>query len=272
MSGVIGTLQLAEDSQRHRLRATFDTVAEGYEDARPVAPAQVFDDLVELARCEPRRTPARDRLRHRTGDDCRLPSAASRSWPSTWGRTSRSSHATSWRRTRRSRSSRRRSRTGTQAASSSMRSSPSTRSTGSTPTFGSRSLRQCCAPADRSACSAPHSSCTTMQTRRGSRSSEDHEAVTGAADPRRHVDDLRDRSGDFTAGGYFSSVIRKTYRSDLTYDADRYVALLATMSTYRALQDDVREELFERVSGDGSRRAAAPSARRGPTCSTSLTA
>jgi hypothetical protein len=76
---------------------------------------------------------------------------------------------------------------------------------------------------------------------------EDHEAVTGEPDPRRHVNDLRDRSDEFTAGGYFSGVIRNTYRRELTYDADEYVALLASMSTYRALEDDVRDELFQRI-------------------------
>lgn len=44
---------MAEDARRHRLRATFDAAAPGYEDARPVAPAEVFDDLVEHARLGP---------------------------------------------------------------------------------------------------------------------------------------------------------------------------------------------------------------------------
>ena len=72
------------------------------------------------------------------------------------------------------------------------------------------------------------------------------EAATAGFEPR-HVNDLRDRSDDFTEDGYFSTVIRRTYRSDLTYDADEYVALLASMSTYRALPDDVRAELFARL-------------------------
>ena len=44
---------MAEDARRHVLRATFDRGAEGYDDARPVAPPEVFDDLVELARLGP---------------------------------------------------------------------------------------------------------------------------------------------------------------------------------------------------------------------------
>ena len=39
--------------KRHVLRATFDDGAEGYDDARPVAPPEVFDDLVALAGLEP---------------------------------------------------------------------------------------------------------------------------------------------------------------------------------------------------------------------------
>ena len=47
------TRRMAEDAERHALRATFDEGAEQYDDARPVAPAEVFDDLVELARLAP---------------------------------------------------------------------------------------------------------------------------------------------------------------------------------------------------------------------------
>ena len=40
-------------AERHRLRATFDEVAELYERARPGYPAQLFDDLSELAALSP---------------------------------------------------------------------------------------------------------------------------------------------------------------------------------------------------------------------------
>jgi SAM-dependent methyltransferase len=72
------------------------------------------------------------------------------------------------------------------------------------------------------------------------------EAVTVGFEPRQ-LDDVRDRSDEFTAGGHFSSATRKTYLGDLTYDAEDYIALVGTMSAYRALEDDVREELFERM-------------------------
>ena len=41
------------DADRHRLRATFDEVADLYEAARPTYPPQLFDDLVSLAGLSP---------------------------------------------------------------------------------------------------------------------------------------------------------------------------------------------------------------------------
>jgi SAM-dependent methyltransferase len=75
----------------------------------------------------------------------------------------------------------------------------------------------------------------------------DDEASTAGFEPR-HVDDLRDRSDDFTKDGHFDAVIRRTYLRDLTYDADAYIALLASMSTYRRLGAEEREQLFERIA------------------------
>ena len=76
---------------------------------------------------------------------------------------------------------------------------------------------------------------------------EDDEAVFGDAQPVRHVRDARDRSDEFTRDGHFATVTRKTYFRDLTYSAGEYVELLGTMSSYRALEDSVRDELFERM-------------------------
>jgi ubiquinone/menaquinone biosynthesis C-methylase UbiE len=47
------TRRMAEGASRHLLRATFDAGADGYDAARPVAPPEVFDDLVEQARLAP---------------------------------------------------------------------------------------------------------------------------------------------------------------------------------------------------------------------------
>ena len=73
------------------------------------------------------------------------------------------------------------------------------------------------------------------------------ETATADYEPR-HLDDVRDRSDAFTEGGHFSTVTRRTYRpGSRRTRADEYVELLATMSTFRALEDDVRQELFERI-------------------------
>ena len=53
--------------------------------------------------------------------------------------------------------------------------------------------------------------------------------------------------GRFHRNGHFVTVARKTYLWNLTYSAQGYVQLLATMSTHRTLPDDVREELFARI-------------------------
>jgi SAM-dependent methyltransferase len=76
---------------------------------------------------------------------------------------------------------------------------------------------------------------------------EDYEAVTGEPETRLHVDEARDRSAEFTEGGHFGGVTRKTYMWDMTYTADEYVALRGTMSMYVELDDGVRNELFERI-------------------------
>jgi len=72
------------------------------------------------------------------------------------------------------------------------------------------------------------------------------EADTVGFEPR-HLDDVRDRSEEFAAGGHFSSATRRTYLWDVTYTAGEYVALLGTTSTYGVLASDVRAELFDRI-------------------------
>jgi SAM-dependent methyltransferase len=74
---------------------------------------------------------------------------------------------------------------------------------------------------------------------------QEDEAISG--EPARHLDDVRDRSAEFTDRGRFATVTRKTYTWDTTYTADAYVALLATISRYNSLDDQVRTELFERI-------------------------
>jgi len=77
---------------------------------------------------------------------------------------------------------------------------------------------------------------------------EDHLAATGTQDERMFlpVDHVRDRSDEFVEGGFASATVRR-YRWDECFDADEYISLLGTVSSYRALADDVRGDLFERV-------------------------
>jgi cyclopropane fatty-acyl-phospholipid synthase-like methyltransferase len=74
----------------------------------------------------------------------------------------------------------------------------------------------------------------------------EYESAMAGFEPR-HLDDVHDRSEEFTKDGHFSTATRRTYLRDLTYSADEYVALVGTMSAHRALDDDVREELLEGV-------------------------
>jgi SAM-dependent methyltransferase len=236
---------MAENAERHLLRATFDEGAQQYDDARPVAPPEVFDDLVELARLEPgarvleigcgtgkATLPLAERgysilgvelgvnlaeVARRTVADfphVEIVTSSFEDWDPGHERFDAvvSFNAFHW----------------IDPEIRFAKSASVLRAGGSLGVFGSAFV--------------VHDGADATWLALG----EDHEAVTGAADPRRHVNDLRDRSDDFTAGGYFSNVIRKTYRWDLTYEADAYVALLASMSRYRVLPDDVREELFAR--------------------------
>lgn len=77
---------------------------------------------------------------------------------------------------------------------------------------------------------------------------EDHLAATGEQDERMFlpIDHVRDRSDEFTEGGFATVTVRR-YGWDESFDADGYVALLGTVSTCRALADDVRDDLFERI-------------------------
>lgn len=91
---------------------------------------------------------------------------------------------------------------------------------------------------------------------------EDYVAVTGSTEPRLKLSELRDRSEEFTEGGYFSRADRRLYRTEATYDADGYLDLLATVSWYTTLAPDVRNELFERIR---ARIAEAPGGTITPT-------
>lgn len=70
------------------------------------------------------------------------------------------------------------------------------------------------------------------------------EALTGVEGPRFHIDALRDRRAEFEESGFFHNVTLSRFTWEITFDADRYVALLGTQSWYRTLDEDRRQELF----------------------------
>jgi SAM-dependent methyltransferase len=91
---------------------------------------------------------------------------------------------------------------------------------------------------------------------------DDYAAVTGSTEPRLRLPEVRDRSAEFEEGGHFTRAERRLYRSEVEYDAEGYVDLLGTMSWYATLDEDVRRELFDRVR---ARIAAAPGGTVRPT-------
>jgi SAM-dependent methyltransferase len=76
---------------------------------------------------------------------------------------------------------------------------------------------------------------------------EDYEAVVGEVEPRPDLDTPRDRSAELEAGGWFRNVAVRRYRWDVRFDADAYIERLKTSSWHRALAEDPRAELFERI-------------------------
>jgi SAM-dependent methyltransferase len=235
---------MAEDAERHLRRATFDDVARGYEDARPVAPSEVLDDLVELARLEPGASlleigcgtgqatrPLTERgfsvlavelganlaefARRRLADfpDVEIVTSSFEDWDPDGARFD-----------------------AVVAFNSFHWLDPETR-------FAKPAsvLRPGGALAVYGSGFVIHGSADP-----GWLEVVEDEATTAGFEPR-HLDDVRDRSDEFTKYGHFSEVTRKTYIWDLAYDAGAYIALMASMSTFRALEEVVREELFERV-------------------------
>ena len=79
---------------------------------------------------------------------------------------------------------------------------------------------------------------------------EDYEAVTGRegegeAPP--HPDAVASRAAELEASGRFRDVAVRRYLWGVVFGPDDYLALLRTSSWHRALADDVRGALFERI-------------------------
>lgn len=239
---------MAEDAERHLLRATFDQAAEQYDAARPVPPAQVFDDLVDLARLAPESrlleigcgtgkatVPLAERgfsiLAVELGEGmAQLARKNLATYPKVTVVTSSfekwapgdelfdavvSFEAFHW--------------LDPEVAFS--KSAEVLRDGGALGVYGSRF--------------ATHDDADPVWLA----TKEDHLAATGEVDERMFlpIDHVRDRSAEFTEDGHFAEVIVRRFRWDVPYDADGYVALLGTVSRYRVLEDDARSDLFERI-------------------------
>ena len=238
---------MAEDVERHVLRATFDEAAEEYDRARRAPPSEVFDDVVELAEltegsslleigCGTGKAtlPLAERgfsiLAVELGDD--MAEVARRNlaaYPKvkvvtspfeTWNPTDErfdavvSFEAFHW----------------LDPEIAFAKSSAVLRDGGALAVYGSRF--------------AVHDGADPVWVA----TREDH-AATGVAHERMYlpIDHIRDRSAEFTDDGHFAAVTVRRYRWSVQYEADSYVALLGTVSRYRVLEDDVRRDLFERI-------------------------
>jgi len=62
-----------------------------------------------------------------------------------------------------------------------------------------------------------------------------------------HPDEVEDRRTVLEATGLFADVEVRRLLWELTFDADGYAALISTYSAHRALGDDVRERLLDRI-------------------------
>lgn len=78
---------------------------------------------------------------------------------------------------------------------------------------------------------------------------EDYDAVTPetATDPPPHPDDVPDLSGEIERSGLFRNLAVRRYPWTVEYGVDEYIAALDTYSGHRALDDERREELYERI-------------------------
>lgn len=81
---------------------------------------------------------------------------------------------------------------------------------------------------------------------------QDYEAVVpddpatkaGGPKPPKAIPNLSD---DIAGSGRFRNLAARRYLWDVIYTADEYISVLNTYSGHRALDDDVRERLFERI-------------------------
>ncbi len=78
---------------------------------------------------------------------------------------------------------------------------------------------------------------------------EDYVAATDETDesPPPHPGAVPDLGDDIERSGLFRNIAVRRYLWDVTYTADEYLAVLNTYSGHRALDDTVRERLYDRI-------------------------
>lgn len=76
---------------------------------------------------------------------------------------------------------------------------------------------------------------------------EYEDGAVGEGNSHSRMESVRDRSREFLEDGHFREVTLRRHQWDITFDAGGYVDLLRTQSVYRALDETSREELFEKI-------------------------
>ena len=78
---------------------------------------------------------------------------------------------------------------------------------------------------------------------------EDYDAIVPSDEnkPPPHPDDVPDLGSEIEASGCFSNVAVRRYLWDATYSADEYIAVLDTYSGHRALDEHTRTRLYDRI-------------------------
>jgi SAM-dependent methyltransferase len=78
---------------------------------------------------------------------------------------------------------------------------------------------------------------------------EDYAAVTPEmlTDPPPHPDDVPDSGGEIEESGRFRNVAVRRHTWTARYTVDEYIAVLDTYSGHRALEDERRERLYDRI-------------------------
>jgi SAM-dependent methyltransferase len=78
---------------------------------------------------------------------------------------------------------------------------------------------------------------------------EDYDAVLPSAEnrPPGRPEDVGDLRGEFAESGAFGEVVVRRYLADIAYSAEEYLAVLDTYSGHRTMEPEACERLYERI-------------------------